>query len=136
MADRLAILNTMNKWAYGYDAPDLEAMADCFTDGAELTMRIGDGDLIGPFSGKENVMKLFSDSLADQSDQRRHITTNTYFVDEDDVSATCRSVLTLVAVADGALTVLSTGTYEDRMQRVDDGRWCIASRHIALDLPY
>jgi 3-phenylpropionate/cinnamic acid dioxygenase small subunit len=136
MADHTAILNTLSKWAHGYDTPDLTAMAECFTKDAELTMRIADGDLIGPFSGIDAVMKLFTDSLEGQNDQRRHLTTNTYVVEEDDTSATVRSVLTLLAIAEGKLTVLSSGTYEDRMVREADGGWRIAHRHIALDLPY
>ncbi|MDA8269585.1 MAG: nuclear transport factor 2 family protein [Actinomycetota bacterium] len=136
MADHSAILNTLGKWAYGYDTPDMTAMAECFTKDAELTMTIGGGDLIGPFSGIDNVMKLFTDSLEGQNDQRRHLTVNTYVADEDDTSATVRSVLTLLAIADGTLTVLSSGTYEDRVVRESDGEWRIAKRHIALDLPY
>lgn len=136
MADHSAILNTLSKWAYGYDTPDMDAMAACFTKDAELTMTIGGGDVIGPFSGIDNVMKLFSDSLEGQDDQRRHLTTNTYVMEEDDSSAHVKSVLTLLAIAGGTLSVLSSGTYEDRLVLQDDGVWRIAKRHIALDLPY
>ena len=136
MADHSAILNTLGKWAYGYDTPDMDAMRECFTKDAELTMTIAGGDLIGPFSGIDAVMKLFSDSLEGQNDQRRHLTVNTYVAEEGADSATVRSVLTLLAIADGKLAVLSSGTYEDRMVREADGVWRIAKRHIALDLPY
>ena len=76
----------------------MDAMAACFTKDAELTMTIGGGDVIGPFSGIDNVMKLFSDSLEGQDDQRRHLTTNTYVMEEDDSSAHVKSVLTLLAI--------------------------------------
>lgn len=136
MADHSAILNMLSKWAYGYDTPDMAAMAECFTDNAELTMRIAGGDLIGPFSGKDAVMKLFTDSLQGQSDQRRHLTVNTFVAEESETTALCKSVLTLLAVADGKLTVLSSGTYTDNVVRESDNAWRIVKRHIELDLPY
>ncbi len=136
MTDHSGILNTLSKWAYGYDTPDMDAMAECFTKEAVLTMTIAGGDLIGPFEGIDAVMKLFKDSLASQNDQRRHITTNTFVTVDDGSSAQVRSVLMLLAIADGKLTVLSSGTYEDHMVHEADGVWRIAKRHIALDLPY
>lgn len=136
MADHSAILNMLSKWAYGYDTPDMDAMAQCFTDDAELTMRIAGGDLIGPFTGKDAVMKLFSDSLEGQSDQRRHLTVNTFIAEEDDTTALCKSVLTLLAIANGKLEVLSSGTYTDNVARGSDSGWRITKRHIELDLPY
>ena len=136
MADHSGILNTLGKWAYGYDTPDMDAMAECFTKDAVLTMTIAGGDLIGPFEGIDAVMKLFKDSLEGQNDQRRHITTNTFVAEDGGSTATVRSVLMLLAIAEGKLAVLSSGTYEDRMVREADGVWRIAKRHIALDLPY
>jgi 3-phenylpropionate/cinnamic acid dioxygenase small subunit len=99
-------------------------------------MRIADGDLIGPFEGKTAVMKLMTDSLASQTDQRRHVTTNIVVRKETDDSAVVSSYLTLISVKDGAATVLSTARYEDELRREGDGAWRFTKRHIQLDLPY
>lgn len=135
MSARGDIENTFHRWALAYDENDLDTMTECFTEDAVLTMRIGDGDLVGPFDGREAVMGLMRDSLATQTDQRRHITTNIIIRSEDATSATTESYLTLVAVENGAIRVLSSGKYQDELVK-DGGVWRLSKRHIALDLPY
>ncbi|MEU8802955.1 nuclear transport factor 2 family protein [Spirillospora sp. NPDC048819] len=135
MSARGDIENTFHRWALAYDENDLDTMAECFTDDAVLTIRIGDGDLVGPFEGKEAVMGLMRDSLASQTDQRRHITTNIIIRSEDATSATTESYLTLMAVENGAIRVLSSGKYQDELVN-QGGVWRLSKRHIALDLPY
>jgi len=136
MSARGALENVLNRYSIAYDDNDMAEMADTFTDDAVLTMRIADGDLIGPFEGKEAVMKLMTDSLASQSDQRRHVTTNMVVRKETDDSALVSSYLTLVQVKDGAAKVLSTARYDDELRREGDGAWRFTKRHIQLDLPY
>jgi uncharacterized protein (TIGR02246 family) len=136
MSARGALENVLNRYSIAYDDNDMAEMADTFTDDAVLTMRIADGDLIGPFEGKEAVMKLMTDSLAGQDDQRRHVTTNMVVRKETDDSAVVSSYLTLIQVKDGAAKVLSTARYDDELRREGDGAWRFTKRHIQLDLPY
>lgn len=136
MSARGDIENVLNRYSIAYDENDMTEMADTFAEDAVLTMRIGDGDQIGPFEGKAAVMKLMTDSLASQSDQRRHVTTNLAVRREDGQTAAVSSYLTLISVADGTARVLSTARYEDELQREDDGAWRFTKRHIQLDLPY
>jgi uncharacterized protein (TIGR02246 family) len=135
MSARGAIENVLNRYSIAYDDNDMAEMADTFADDAVLTMRIADGDLIGPFEGKEAVMKLMTDSLAGQDDQRRHVTTNMVVRKETDDSAVVSSYLTLVQVKDGVAKVLSTARYDDELRREGDA-WRFTKRHIQLDLPY
>lgn len=135
MSARGDIENTFHRWALAYDENDMDTMADCFTEDAVLSMTIAGGDLIGPFDGREAVMGLMRDSLASQTDQRRHLTTNIIIREEDDASATTESYLTLVSVENGAIRVLSSGKYQDRLVN-EGGVWRLSKRHIALDLPY
>ncbi|RBY83659.1 nuclear transport factor 2 family protein [Geodermatophilus sp. TF02-6] len=136
MSARGAIENVLNRYSIAYDDNDMTEMADTFTDDAVLSMRIADGDLIGPFEGKEAVMKLMTDSLASQDDQRRHVTTNVVIRKETDDSAVVSSYLTLIQVKDGKANLLSTARYDDELRREDDGAWRFTRRHIQLDLPY
>ena len=135
MSARGALENVLNRYSIAYDDNDMAEMADTFTDDAVLTMRIADGDLIGPFEGKEAVMKLMTDSLASQNDQRRHVTTNMVVRKETDDSAVVSSYLTLIQVKDGAAKVLSTARYDDEL-RLEGDAWRFTKRHIQLDLPY
>ncbi|RFU19135.1 nuclear transport factor 2 family protein [Geodermatophilus marinus] len=136
MSARGAIENVLNRYSIAYDENDMTEMADTFADGAVLSMRIAGGDLIGPFEGKEAVMKLMTDSLAGQTDQRRHVTTNVVLRKETEDSAVVSSYLTLISVQDGTATLLSTARYEDELVREGDGAWRFTKRHIELDLPY
>ena len=135
MTARAEIENLLNRYSLAYDKPDMDVMAGTFTDDAVMSLRIAGGDLIGPFDGKEAIMKLMTDSLASQNDQRRHLVTNLVIDDETDDSATATSYLTLISVADGTATLLSTAVYEDQLRK-DGGAWRFAKRHIELDLPY
>ena len=136
MSARGDLENVLTRYSIAYDDNDMAEMADTFTDDAVLTMRIADGDLIGPFEGKEAVMKLMTDSLASQTDQRRHVTTNLAVRKETDDAASVESYLTLISVQDGKATLLSTALYQDELVKEADGAWRFTKRHIELDLPY
>ncbi|MBY6412610.1 nuclear transport factor 2 family protein [Rhodococcus sp. BP-252] len=135
MTSRPGIENTLSRYALGYDDHHPEMIEASFTKDAVLSMKIADGDPIGPFEGIDAIMELMNGSAHAQSDQRRHLTTNILIDDLDAEHAKVVSYLSIVSVADGALTVLSCGKYEDEFTEVD-GTWLISKRHIALDLPY
>ncbi|WP_460959195.1 nuclear transport factor 2 family protein [Parasphingorhabdus pacifica] len=129
------IENTLNRYALGYDEGDLDLVADTLTEGAALSMRVGGGELVGPFEGRETILELFRETAKSQEgQQRRHITSNV-LVDVHDGSATSLSYVTIFAAADGGLRAVSTGKYEDELVRTDGG-WRFTHRHLVLDLPY
>jgi 3-phenylpropionate/cinnamic acid dioxygenase small subunit len=136
MTARAEIENTLGRASWGYDENDVDLIAAQFTENATMTMQIGrEGDTIGPFDGREAIRTLHADSLAAQTDQRRHNISNLVIVKETPDSASTTSNLTLLSVEDGTLKVLSSGWYRDELVKQGD-TWLIASRHIYLDLPY
>lgn len=135
MADRGKINDALNRYAWGYDENDMSAIEGAFAKDAVMSMKIGDGDLIGPFEGRDAIVDLMKNSLAEQDDQRRHVTTNVWVADETDDSATVTSYLMLVVIDNGALNVISSGWYRDKFV-VEGGNWVIADRFLQLDLPY
>lgn len=136
MTARAEIENTLGRAAWGYDENDVDLIASQFIETATMTMQIGrDGDTIGPFDGREAIRTLHADSLAGQTDQRRHNISNLVVVKETVDSASTTSNLTLLSIEDGAIRVLSSGWYRDELVKQGDA-WLIASRHIYLDLPY
>jgi hypothetical protein len=133
---RPLIENTLHRAAWGYDENDVDLIAAQFTESASMTMQIGrDGDLIGPFEGRAAIRKLHADSLAAQTDQRRHNFSNLIIDKETDDSASTTANLTLLSIENGTVKVLSSGWYRDEMVREGEN-WLIRSRHIYLDLPY
>jgi 3-phenylpropionate/cinnamic acid dioxygenase small subunit len=136
MTARAEIENVLGRAAWGYDENDVDLIAAQFTETATMTLQIGrDGDTIGPFEGREAIRKLHADSLAAQTDQRRHNISNLVVVKETPDTASVTSNLTLLSVENGAARVLSSGWYRDDLVKVG-GDWLIATRHIYLDLPY
>lgn len=136
MTARAEIENVLGRAAWGYDENDVDLVAAQFTEDASMTLQIGrDGDTIGPFEGREAIRKLHADSLAAQTDQRRHNVSNLLVNAEtaDTASTVCN--LTLLSIEGGAARVLSSGWYRDELVR-EGGGWLIRTRHIYLDLPY
>lgn len=133
--DRGAIEDVLNRYAIAYDENDMSTLANCFTQDAVMSLRVQDGDLIGPFEGRDAIVQLMRDSLASQTDQRRHIVTNAVVRSADGSAVSVESYLTLISVEGKTLTVLSTARYEDRLVR-DGGAWRFSKRHVQLDLPY
>lgn len=134
MADKQAITELLNKGGWAYDTPDVEFLADMFTEDGKFDLQIQKNDVIN-FSGRANIRSLYENSLATQTDQRRHVVTNLFFSDEKDNSITATSYLILIAVAEGKLNVLSTGVYTDKVVK-DGNSWRIKHRFLYLDLPY
>ncbi|CAN5544883.1 hypothetical protein BH10ACT3_BH10ACT3_19040 [soil metagenome] len=135
MADRNAIENVLMTWALGYDDRSPTLMERCFTSDATMTLHIGDAETMGPYVGRAEVMKHFTDHHETQTDQRRHVVTNVILVDETDTSVDTISCLTLLVVEDDVCRVQATGVYRDRF--VSDGdEWRIRERVLRLDAHY
>lgn len=135
MADRSAIENTLANWAYGYDAREPERMERCFTPDSDLVMDIGGAETMGPYTGREEVMKHFTDHHAIQTDQRRHLTTNILIEEETDDTASVISYLTLIVTDGDGTRLQAAGVYKDQFVRTEAG-WQIQHRRIELDSHY
>lgn len=137
MTARAEFENLLGRASWGYDEADPDLIASCFIEDARMALRIGDrsGDLIGPFEGRAAIRKLHADSMAAQTDQRRHNLSNIWIEKETADEATVVSNLTLLSIEDGSVRVLSSGWYRDQLVRVAEG-WRITDRYVYLDLPY
>ncbi|HIE88284.1 MAG TPA: nuclear transport factor 2 family protein [Pseudomonadales bacterium] len=133
--DKLAIQELLARAAYGLDVRDLDILTACFAEEAVMTLRIAGADLVGPFDGRVAIMKLMTDSMEQQTDQRRHVTTNIFFESESKDAASLVSNLTLLGTEDGQMRLISAGVYQDEVAR-QSGEWKLVKRHIELDLPY
>ena len=136
--DKLAIHELLSRAALGYDARDLDMLRDCFAEQANMSMRIADGDLIGPYKGRDEIMELMTSSMAQQTDVRRHVISNIFFAEQPAAEAgepLVVSNLTLLATENGKTQLLSAGVYRDRVSKVG-GVWHIVERHLDLDSGY
>lgn len=135
MADKQAITEMLGKGGWAYDTPDIDYLANMFTEDGTFDLSIDGVGHAASFAGRAEIRKLYEDSLETQTDQRRHVVTNIWFADEADDSVTATSYLLLITIKDGALNVISSGVYTDQIVR-DGDTWRIAKRDLHLDLPY
>jgi 3-phenylpropionate/cinnamic acid dioxygenase small subunit len=135
LEEKLAIHELLSRSAYGLDVRDVDLLASTFAENGRFSMRIGGGDLVGPFESRAGIMKLMTDSMAEQTDQRRHVVSNIFFDGEDGGNPVVVSNLTLLATENVEIQLLSAGVYRDSVINVD-GNWQILDRYLELDKPY
>lgn len=135
MADKQAVSEMLGKAGWAYDEGHLDYLAGIFTDDALFTLSIEGQGQVGNFEGKDTIMGLYEGAKEAATDRRRHVVSNIFFEDETEGSITAVSYLTLISIQDGALNVISSGVYTDKVELVG-GAWLIKHRDLALDLPY
>lgn len=133
MVDRNDVENLLNSYSLAYDSNDMELMADCFTADAVFSMKIADNEPMS-FETRDVIMKLMTDSLATQTDQRRHGNTNLIVRTDGDVVRTT-SYLNLTAVENGEIKLLTSGVYSNEVVQ-DGGQLRVRKMHLDLDRPY
>ena len=133
--EKQAISELLSRAAFAYDEKDIEMLSASFSVDAQFTMRIADGDLIGPFEGREGIMKLMIDSMDQQTDKRRHVISNIFFESSQDNIVSVVSNLTLFATENGEIQLLSAGIYHDSVVKINDN-WEVYRRHLDLDKSY
>ncbi len=133
MTDHLAIEHLINTYSLAYDSRDLETMESCFTADAVFSMQIAGQDPVS-LDGRDTIMKLMTDSMATQTDQRRHINSNLLVSEEDGVIRTT-NYLTLVATEGDRIQLLSAGVYRNEIVE-DGGALRFRKLHLDLDKSY
>ncbi|MDR6123520.1 3-phenylpropionate/cinnamic acid dioxygenase small subunit [Bacillus sp. SLBN-46] len=133
--EKMKIGELLSKSAYALDERKLEMLGECFSEDAIFTMRIAEGNLVGPFTGHGEIMNLMKDSMETQTDKRRHVVSNVFFEKVDSEHASVLSYLSLFATENGNIKLLTTGLYQDEVVKINH-QWKIKKRHIDLELPY
>jgi hypothetical protein len=134
LEQKLAIHELLGRAAYAYDERDMAMLESSFASAATMSMRIAGGDLIGPFEGRDAIMQLMHNSMAQQTDVRRHVISNIFF-EEESGQPVVVSNLTLVATENGKAALLAAGVYRDTLVE-EAGSWRILKRHVELDSSY
>ena len=132
---RLEIMETLNRYAWGYDSRDLDLMGGSFAVNGSFDIQLAGNDGWGPFQGRQAIVEWLAEIMQSQTDQRRHCVTNIIFREIGETTALVESYLLLTAVENGELRIVCTGTYHDRMV-VEDGQWLIENKTLKLDNPF
>jgi hypothetical protein len=134
-SDKLAIHELLSRAAYCFDERKLDDLEQCYTVDASMLINITGVGEVGPFEGRTAIMQLISDTLATQTDVRRHVISNFFFETEGKETATVVSSLVVSSVENGEINVIISGIYRDDVVKTD-GIWQISHRHLGLDIPF
>ena len=134
-SDKLAIHELLCRAAYSFDERKLDMLEQCFAAEASMLVNITGIGEVGPFEGREAIMQLMSDTLAAQTDVRRHVISNFIFESEEKKAASVVSSLVVFSVENGEINVIISGIYRDDVAKFE-GDWCITYRRLDLDLPF
>ena len=134
-SDKLAIQELLSRAAYAFDERQLDVLEQCFTADASMLVDITGVGEVGPFQGREAIMQLMSDTLAAQTDVRRHVISNFFYESEKKKKARVVSSVVVFSVENGEINVIISGIYRDDVTR-SNGEWRISHRRLDLDLPF
>lgn len=132
---KLEIHELLARVAYALDERDVPMLTACFAEDARMVIDIEGVPDEMEFEGRDTIMGLMTASMEEQTDQRRHVTTNIFITDQSESSATVTSNLTLTGVENGAIRLITSGYYKDSVSRSANG-WVFSERRIELDMPY
>ena len=133
--DRLMIIETLNRYAWGYDGRDLELLGSTFAPDGSFTIELPGSDGWGPYTGRSQIVEWLAGIMTQQTDQRRHCVSNIIFRELQPKAAVVDSFLSLTAAEQGAVRLVCTGTYRDEMVK-SDGLWFIQRKVLRLDNPF
>ncbi|WP_100809717.1 MULTISPECIES: nuclear transport factor 2 family protein [unclassified Microbacterium] len=123
---REAIRLVLDSYAYFYDAGDIDAVARLFAPNGVLN------NLLGESNGRAAIAASIG-SLVAALGERRHLVLSTQIAFETNDRATAISYLYSVAQTTDGVMYGTTGTYLDRLERID-GEWLIGRRDVSAAL--
>ncbi|MES2172640.1 MAG: nuclear transport factor 2 family protein [Pseudomonadota bacterium] len=134
-ADRQVICERIARYCWAYDERRTEALSDCFTQDAVWEGNVLGRIPIGPFVGRDRVVRWLTEFWPHQHDQRRHMILNTIVERQTREQATTLSYLLLMSSDGRAAKLETTGFYRTDYRR-EDGMWRIERLIAGFDAPF
>lgn len=134
-ADRQVICERIARYCWAYDERRTEALSDCFTQDAVWEGNVLGRIPIGPFVGRDRVVRWLTEFWPHQHDQRRHMILNTIVERQTREKATTLSYLLLMS-SDGRAAKLETTGFYRTDYRLEDGVWRIERLIAGFDAPF
>lgn len=135
LADRLAILDTLGRFAWAYDERQLVALGNSFAEDAVWEGSVAGELAIGPLRGREAILSWLQDYMTNHQDQRRHNMINHVFSSQNAQSAEVIAYSLLTSASGGQVRVVTTGFYRVRLNKAASGAWLIGYMFGGLDTP-
>jgi ketosteroid isomerase-like protein len=123
-AEKVAIHETLARYASALDQRDPAALEGVLTEDATWTFTTADGKTLGPIPGRAAILEFVAGAAAAQTAQQRHHLTNIVVQGAGEVRAY------LMLTEDGRLA--TTGSFTFGLRCVQD-EWRIADLRLDLD---
>lgn len=130
MIDRDIVCRLFAQYAWAMDGRTFSLLNDVFTKNAIFAVSIAGTHLL-TLEGRAATVDFISTTTMEQKDQRRHVITNVWL----DTESTAMANLALIVVADGTLTVKTSGVYRVQLGQ-ENGAWRFSRMDLALDLGF
>jgi ketosteroid isomerase-like protein len=135
--DRHAIIDTLARYAWGYDDGDFALLADTFTEDASTGGKVANTDIgWGPVVGRAQIAQMLADIRGEQHDQRRHTLHTHRFHHQDASTADVSVYLSLFATQNQRTRLVTTGWYRAALVKEPDGNWRMRTLEASLDSPF
>lgn len=135
--DRLAMQDTLSRYAWGYDEGDFDMVADSFTEDATTGGTVANSDASwGPTAGNREIADMLQGIRQQQTDQRRHTMHTFRFENQTDTSADLYSYVVIISTENAVTNALTAGWYHASMVKESDGQWRMADLTAQLDGPF
>lgn len=136
-ADRLAMQDTLSRYAWGYDEGDFDMLASSFTLNGTTSGKVANSDVSwGPTTGNRLIADMLESIRRQQTDQRRHTIHTFRFENQTATSADLHSYVVIIATENGVTKTLTAGWYRASMVKEKDGDWRMADLTALLDSPF
>jgi hypothetical protein len=133
--DARLVIERVARYCWAYDERRADLLADCFTADGIWEGNVLDKVPIGPFTGRERILKWLTEFWPHQHDQRRHMLLNNLVESLDAGNAVTLSYLLLMS-SDGLTPKLEcTGFYRCELRR-EAGVWRIGRMTACFDAPF
>lgn len=118
--NRLLVMERLYRYGWAVDERRDDLLADCFTENAVWDAVSMGVDEIGPFTGREAVVKFLTGFQSVEDDQRRHIFTNVLVDGLTTTSAVVHAYFMLTASRNAFMTPVTVGPYRVQMLKQED----------------
>jgi hypothetical protein len=135
--DRYLILDTLARYAWGFDEADFELLADTFTEDASTGGKVSHTDIgWGPLFGRVQIVEVLGSIRRGQTDQRRHSLSTARFHSQTEETADVSVYITIFGSEKLKTHVVTTGWYRAAFARQADGAWRMKHLDAQLDAPF
>ena len=123
------------RYCWAYDERRIDRLGECFTEDAVWEGNVLGQVPIGPFHGREEIVRWLSKFWPHQKDQRRHMLLNTIVEEQTGETAVTLSYLLLMASTGEVMSMESMGFYRTAYRR-EGVDWYISRLTAGFDKPF